>query len=286
MTVRNETSPAMEPEEDRARPGPSADSASPSKSWAELIPTREIIYDPAQPRLSIGPEPLAALVESIRRHSILQPLLVRWDPALKKYVVIEGHRRLMAANELALEAVPAMIIDATEPADIHAKQVSANETKEGLTLSELAKAFQHQAELRPDATQAEIGASLSLNRSKTSFIQAYFVVEPPVRELVDQGLIPQMGLYYLARTNGEMQIELARAIAEGRMTVDACKAHVHAVVGKQARRPKGGRVTLKLAGATFTAESLEGLQQALDSLRRKLKNAGSLEELAALLKGA
>ena len=63
--------------------------------------------NPLQPRGLITPESLADLVESIREHSILEPLVVAETPA--GYQIIAGERRWRAAKVLGLEKVPAIV---------------------------------------------------------------------------------------------------------------------------------------------------------------------------------
>lgn len=55
---------------------------------------------------------LRQLIESIRRHGIVHPLLVRRQDA--RYAVIAGRKRLAAAATLRLAAVPCLVHDVTE----------------------------------------------------------------------------------------------------------------------------------------------------------------------------
>jgi len=63
--------------------------------------------NPLQPRGLITPESLADLVESIREHGILEPLVVAETPA--GYQIIAGERRWRASKVVGLEKVPAII---------------------------------------------------------------------------------------------------------------------------------------------------------------------------------
>src|SRR6185436_3528325 len=59
------------------------------------------------PRPDDGPTPSAAFVESIKRHGVLQPLLVRNRAG--RHVVIAGRKRLAAAVAAGLREVPCLI---------------------------------------------------------------------------------------------------------------------------------------------------------------------------------
>ncbi len=63
--------------------------------------------NPLQPRGLITPESLADLVESLREHGILEPLVVAETPA--GYQIIAGERRWRAAKIVGLEKVPTII---------------------------------------------------------------------------------------------------------------------------------------------------------------------------------
>lgn len=59
-------------------------------------------------------EQLGELTESIRKHGILQPLVVLPPDAKGRYTLIAGERRLRAAKEAGLKAVPVVIRDTDE----------------------------------------------------------------------------------------------------------------------------------------------------------------------------
>src|SRR6187549_2613058 len=66
-------------------------------------------------------EPAAALIESIRRYGVLQPLLVQAHD--EEYRVIAGHKRLAAAERAGLREVPCIVHTVT--ADKAAKLAEA-----------------------------------------------------------------------------------------------------------------------------------------------------------------
>lgn len=67
----------------------------------------DISPNPYQPRQDFKPEAMQELVESVRRHGILQPLLVR--PRPQGFELVAGERRLRAAREVGLATVPAYV---------------------------------------------------------------------------------------------------------------------------------------------------------------------------------
>jgi len=72
-----------------------------------------LIPDPDNERSEVpDKEAITRLADSIKLHGVLQRLLVR--PANGKFMVIAGHRRLMAARAAGLKAVPVEIRDIDE----------------------------------------------------------------------------------------------------------------------------------------------------------------------------
>jgi ParB-like nuclease domain len=72
-----------------------------------MIPPSELIAQEAEPTPALRP-----LIESIRVHGIVHPLLVRRRDS--QYVVVAGRKRLVAAQVLQLAAVPCLVQDVTE----------------------------------------------------------------------------------------------------------------------------------------------------------------------------
>ena len=80
----------------------------PAKAAASLIPIEKIHLSQQQPRRYFDPQALKELVESVKHHGILQPLLVRPLPS-EGYELVAGERRYRAAKESGLTEVPVVI---------------------------------------------------------------------------------------------------------------------------------------------------------------------------------
>ena len=112
-------------------------------SWSEsaVIPLRTNKLYPfaGHPFKVLDDEDMAELVESIRTHGVLTPLLVR--PAKPgTYEVISGHRRLHACKKLGIETVPTLICT-LERDDAIIALVDSNLHREKLLPSEKAFAY-------------------------------------------------------------------------------------------------------------------------------------------------
>lgn len=102
------------------------------------IPTNQLEPNPLQPRGIINPESVSELVESIREHGILEPLIIAQTPA--GYQIIAGERRWRAARILKLPYVPA-IIKKTTPQQMLEMAIVENVQRKDLNPIERAKAF-------------------------------------------------------------------------------------------------------------------------------------------------
>lgn len=102
------------------------------------IPTNQLEPNPLQPRGVISPESVSELVESIREHGILEPLIVAQTPA--GYQIIAGERRWRAARTLKLPYVPA-IIKKTSPQQMLEMAIVENVQRKDLNPLEKAKSF-------------------------------------------------------------------------------------------------------------------------------------------------
>ena len=71
------------------------------------INVNELQSNPLQPRGAITPESLVDLVDSIKEHGVLEPLVVAKTPA--GFQIIAGERRWRASRLAGLSTVPALI---------------------------------------------------------------------------------------------------------------------------------------------------------------------------------
>lgn len=95
--------------------------------------------NPLQPRGTITPESLVDLVDSIREHGILEPLVVAKTPA--GYQIIAGERRWRAAKLAGLKTVP-VIVKETTPQGMLEMAIVENVQRSDLNAIDRAKAFE------------------------------------------------------------------------------------------------------------------------------------------------
>jgi ParB family transcriptional regulator, chromosome partitioning protein len=70
------------------------------------VPTNTLIPNPHNPRMLFDRAPLDVLKNSIEKVGILVPLTVYWSNSQSRFVILDGQRRWMCAQDLDLEHVP------------------------------------------------------------------------------------------------------------------------------------------------------------------------------------
>ncbi len=103
------------------------------------IDVNELQSNPLQPRGVITPESLVDLVDSIKEHGVLEPLVVAKTPA--GYQIIAGERRWRASKLAGLSHVPAVIRETT-PKGMLEMAIVENVQRVDLNALDRAKGFE------------------------------------------------------------------------------------------------------------------------------------------------
>lgn len=120
--------------------------------------------NPFQPRQDFDQSALNELVDSIRQHGVLQPLLVR--PAGDGYQLIAGERRLISAKKAGLRQVPCRVLNLTDQ-QVSEVALEENLKRQDLNVLEKAIAFQDYLK-RFSCTIEDLARRLSFERSTVS----------------------------------------------------------------------------------------------------------------------
>lgn len=151
------------------------------------------------------------LVESIRVHGILSPLLAR--PKGEGCELVSGHRRRLAAQKLDLPTVPVLVREMSDDEAV-ILMVDSNLQRENLLPSEKAFAYKMKLEAmkhQGKATSGQLVQKLSVEKVADEANENYKTVQryirltnlvPPLLQMVDDGRItfsPAVELSYLTR---------------------------------------------------------------------------------------
>ena len=146
----------------------------------ELEPNR------AQPRKSFDDESIAELADSISRHGVLQPLLVR--PLIGGgYQIVAGERRWRAARMAGVKEVPAVVRDLSES---EVMQLALIENLQREDLNPLEEAGGYQALIEEYGfTQEDVARTVGRSRPAVANALRLLALPEDLRELVSEGVL-------------------------------------------------------------------------------------------------
>ena len=224
------------------------------------------------------------LVESIRAHGILSPLLAR--PKGEGYELVSGHRRRLAAQRLGLPTVPVLVREMTDDEAV-ILMVDSNLQRENLLPSE--KAFAYKMKLEAMKHQGTASGQVGQRWSRDMLadetedssrqIQRYIRLTnlvPPLLQMVDDGRIafsPAVELSYLTR---DEQAELWNLIGQE----DATPSLSQALRMKQLSR--AAKLTPEVLYAILTEEKPNQKEQVrikTESLRKYFPRNYSVQQM-------
>ena len=78
----------------------------------QSVAVESVSPNPFQPRTEFAIEALNGLVESLRTHGLMQPIVVRKTG--DRYEIVSGERRWRASRELGWDAIDAVVIQADD----------------------------------------------------------------------------------------------------------------------------------------------------------------------------
>lgn len=179
------------------------------------IGLQDIVPNPEQPRRTFGEDGLDALAESLRRHGLLQPLVVRRVGG--HYELIAGERRLRAAERAGLEAVPVVVRHA-DPGERLELALIENLQRENLTPLEEAEAYRHLME-GYGLTQDEIAQRVGKSRPTITNTLRLLGLPDAVKVQIESGeLSAGQARAVLAVEGPGAQVQFAREIVTRGLT--------------------------------------------------------------------
>ena len=160
------------------RPREEEAAAQGSDVGVRTLPVISIEPGPFQPRTNFTAEAMAELVESVKTHGVLQPLLVRQHPQHRhdsqavRYQLIAGERRWRAAQQAGLHEVP-VLIRHLDDSQARAAALVENLQRQDLDPIEEAEGLrklQDEHGLTQEKLAAEIGKSRSYIANSTRLL--------------------------------------------------------------------------------------------------------------------
>lgn len=153
-----------------------------------LIPVEQISPNPDQPRRHFSQSALDELAASIREKGIIQPLILRPDPAdQNRFQIVAGERRWRAAQIAQLHDLPAIVrnFDDTEVLEVaiieNIQRADLNPVEEAQGYRQLMEKFGH--------TQDQLATAMGKSRSHLANMMRLLQLPDEIQTLLQEGQI-------------------------------------------------------------------------------------------------
>lgn len=189
-------------------PSPGGPTGAPSE-----IPLKAISPNPMQPRERTDDKTMTELVESVRRHGVVEPVLLR--PLGKgSYQLVAGHRRLLAAQQAGLTTIPAVVRRLSDEEALVLSLVE-NLQREDLTPLEEANAFARLAK-EFGFTHRQMGEVVGRSRTYVTNSLRLMNLSEAAQQALQQGKLSRgQALAIMALPGSERESALNRTLREG-----------------------------------------------------------------------
>lgn len=266
-----------------------------SVAGTRLVPIGQIRANPDQPRRYFNPDALAELSASIAAKGVLQPILVRPDPAAEgDFQIIAGERRWRAAQQAGVHDVPVVVRQFDDTAVL---EIALIENIQRADLDAIEEAAGYQRLIQDfGRSQDEIAKAVGKSRSHIANLMRLLTLPPAVQAMVIDGRLSAG--HARALINGSDPVALAERVMSGGLNVRQTEALVRdAGAGKVDGPGAGAGTAAKIAAAVKDADTraLEAAVAARLGLATEISYGAdtgrgvisfkfqSLEELDALL---
>ncbi len=208
------------PVHDNNAPSGSSDRARALAAGVATIAVSDIKPNPAQPRRYFAEDALEELALSLKRHGLIQPIVVR--PYNGGYQIVAGERRWRAAQRAQIHMVPAIVreFDDAETLEIalieNIQRQDLNAIEEAEAYKRLSDEFGH--------SQSALAQIVDKSRSHVANMMRLLDLPVPIRDLVIEGKL-QMG-HARALLGAEDAVVLAAVVVKKGLSVRATESLV------------------------------------------------------------
>lgn len=172
--------------------------------------------NPNQPRTDLDEDRIADLSDSIKRHGLIQPIVVR--PLGERYQIIAGERRWRACRMAGLEKVPVRILHSDEMESLELALIE-NLQREDLNAIEAAYGYKRLIEVH-SLTQAQLAETLSMSRSAVANTLRLLDLPESIQAMVFEGkLSAGHARAILAVADDDVRARIAEKVVEGGLSV-------------------------------------------------------------------
>jgi ParB family chromosome partitioning protein len=191
-----------------------------------------------QPRREITSEQLTELADSIRKHGIMQPIVVRrlGEQSKVPFEIIAGERRWRAAKLAGLNHVPALVRDIPDELAI-ALALIENIQREDLNPMEQAVALQRFHD-EFGMSHQEIADTVGKARATVSNLLRLMSLHDDVKTMLDHGDIDMGHARALLSLKNKDQLAIAKTVVEKVLSVRQTEQLIRDLLNPPVAKPK------------------------------------------------
>jgi len=181
------------------------------------IDIEKISKNPYQPRKTFNDEKFQELVESVRVHGVLQPVVVRVAGS-GQFELVAGERRLRASIAAGLKKVPAVVRELTDEQSLQVALIE-NLQREDINPMEAAQAYKRLAD-EFGLSQEELAFSIGKSRSAVANTMRLLNLPEEIQKELAAGRISEgHARAILAVEETEERVRLCKMIVSGGLSV-------------------------------------------------------------------
>ena len=182
---------------------------------ASEVPLDLIDRNPFQPRVDFDQAEMEELAASVKRHGMIQPIVLRRKG--ERFEIVAGERRYRAAKLAGWTNVPACLLDVDDRTTAELA-LTENIQRKDLNAIEKAVAFRNYLD-QSGGTHDELAKRLDLDRSTVSNLLRLLDLPEEIQSSVRRGELTQGHARALLPLEEWDQLELARRVVDERLSV-------------------------------------------------------------------
>jgi ParB family chromosome partitioning protein len=233
-----------------------------------------------QPREVFNEESLQELTDSIKKHGVISPILVR-ELGLNKYEVIAGERRMRASLQAGLETIPCLV-EQKEDQDALESALIENLQREDLNAVEEARGYDR-LKREFGLTQDEVATSTGKARSSIANSIRILTLPQNVLDMLSAGKIEKGHAKLLASMEPGEAEKAAENIIKNKLTVkDLSESNKNKKQQKTTKKQKQTDVILieqEMSEAFGHQITIEAKTKQKGSLQISYKTSDELETI-------
>lgn len=224
---------------------PQKDPKKETKEQSSEVLLSQIRANQYQPRTSFDQKKLEELAESIKKHGVIQPILVRKDG--KGFELVAGERRFRAARLAKLKKIPVV---ESNISDVQSLEIAILENiqREDLNPLEVAKGYQR---LKDEFgyTQEAVAKSVGKPRSSVANSLRLLTLSPKIQDEIDKGVISEGHAKVLLSIDGVKADQLLTRIISENLSVRDLEKQIIKSSPQTSKKEKKSRDELNLESA-------------------------------------